>query len=177
MGPVEEDEVTRVESLEDGEVDALERLADHLVAQLVDLGARVWVDRREPDPEVAVALGAGHELRGVPGADLDVVARPPPAYEPVEGGGVEAEQPDGVLDPPRLELARFALDGGHVVLECEQPLELAAVDVVAGPQQLCELWVGRAAPAVAGPVVRCRAVLQADVVPAAKALGPVENTW
>src|SRR3954468_17145835 len=114
MGPVEEDEVSRVESLEDGEVDALERPADHLVAQLVDLGARGWVDRREPDPEVAVALGAGHELRGVAGGDLYVVARAAPAYEPVQGGGVEAGQPDGVLDPARLELARFPPYRGHV---------------------------------------------------------------
>ena len=63
---VHEHHVAGAQLREDRQVDVLERLADHLVADAVDLGTGMRVDGHDSGRETVIADRSPHELRRVP---------------------------------------------------------------------------------------------------------------
>ena len=90
---VDEEDVAGAEPVVDREVHLLGRRAHDLVAQRVDLGTRLRVDRDEPRPQTVVLDRPARELGRVAGADLEVQRGIGARQERVERGGVEARQP------------------------------------------------------------------------------------
>jgi hypothetical protein len=132
VGPVDEDDVARLELPEQLGIDALERLTHDVVAERVDVATRRRVYGSDLGCETAVAPGPGDDRRRVPRAHLDIAGRFPAAYVRIEARGVQAREPAvvpvGLLGPVLVDL-----DPEQIVGELCDRFELGPIGVsVAG---------------------------------------------
>src|SRR6478672_7451075 len=93
MGTVHEQNVAGLQAIEYLQVALLKRLPDYLVAETVDLGPRMRIDRNDFCMQSVIFDGAASHFRGISGTDLHIQRWLSSRHESVNGKCVQSVQP------------------------------------------------------------------------------------